>query len=54
MAASISIEKVRVGLVFDDFVQLMIKFGYARIEHIDFMSSVFHAMTGFVKDIYES
>ena len=42
----------RVGLIFDEFVNLMIKFGYGKIEHIDLMSTVFHAMTGFAKDIH--
>lgn len=40
------------GLIFDEFVQIMLKHGYAKIEHVDLLNSVFHMMTGFVKPIH--
>jgi len=48
----IGIEKSRVGLIFDDFVQLLTSNGYAKIEHVDLLNCVFHMATGFVKDIH--
>ena len=44
---SIGSEKRRVGLIFDDFVNLMTKFGFARIDDIDLLSKVFQVKTGF-------
>lgn len=41
---------MRVGLVFDDFVGLMTKFGYAKIENVDLLNKIFNLMTGFVKE----
>lgn len=48
----ISMGKQRVGLIFDEFVQIMMKFGFAKIEHVDLLNSVFHMMTGYVKPIH--
>ena len=44
---SLGSEKRRVGLVFDDFVNLMTKFGFAKIDDIDLLSKVFQVKTGF-------
>ena len=52
MVAGIGIEKQRVGLIFDDFVQLLTSNGYAKIEDVDLLNCVFHMATGFVKDIH--
>lgn len=41
---------MRVGLVFDDFVVLMTKFGYAKIENIDLLNKIFNVMTGFIRE----
>ena len=49
---AISSEKKRIGLIFDDFVTMMLRHGYAKIENVDLLNSVFHMATGFVKDIH--
>jgi hypothetical protein len=44
---SLGSEKQRVGLIFDDFVNMMTKFGFAKIDDIDLLSRVFQVKTGF-------
>lgn len=51
LLSQLNSEKKRVGLIFDEFVALLTKNGYGRIEDIDLLSRVFNASACSAKDV---